>query len=152
MWLLLVSFRLQLRGTALCAGRGCGWVPDWRRREGLSGNLLLDSPHFSSPPRHRLVRLTQTNRQTRRKSLSLGSGDSSSSTTTTTGRTNSHCRRRGSDRQPGERNVQGRWGTPSATVWRERTWVDLWQRLGSSRAQGFAGPARGSTSVSSASP
>lgn len=98
---------------------GCGSARDWRWREGSSGNLLLDSPPFSSPSAHQLLRPTQTDRQTGGPSLRGNS-------TTSTGKTNSHLpplwqQQTVAERNDKERSGQGRWGTPSATACCERT-------------------------------
>lgn len=50
------------RDCATCCWGG-GSARDWRWREGSSGNLLLDSPPFSSPSALQLLRPTQTDRQ-----------------------------------------------------------------------------------------
>lgn len=160
-------FETSRDGAVCCWGRGS--VRDWRRREGLSGNLLLDSPPFSSPRRG-----NSSVPHKQKVGLSLRRGNSSN---TTTGRAKSHCRRCGSNKLSGgsEASKGSTWETPSATVRCERSSGQraavplsakpppppssssevgsdtVWQRLGSSRAPGFEGTARGSTWVSSVS-
>lgn len=99
---------------------GCGSARDWRWREGSPGNLLLDSPPFSSPLR---TNSSVPYRQTDGWSLR---GNGTTTTTTTTGKTNSHLpphwkQQTVAARNDKERSGQGRWGTPSATVCCERT-------------------------------
>lgn len=121
-----------------------------RVRLGTCYWIRLPSPPLSAPtpPSH-------TDRQTGGPSLRGNS-------TTTTGKTNSHLpplwkQQTVAERTDKERSGQGRWGTPSATVCCERTASSFGSTerqpvvgsgrtvtvARSSRAQGFAGTARG---------